>query len=120
MAKPEKKIKIVDGRVFRIKKKWNELSREQKRWILADAKFYYDKMTVKTVCPLTSTKKRELLHKVFQRVRAKGIWIPFDEVASDFRRCYRILRMKSVVLSFPSIEDLIQAHSFTPTRLTKG
>ena len=80
MAKPEKKIMIVDGRVFRIKKKWNELSREQKRWILADAKFYYDKMTVKTVCPLTSTKKRELLHKVFQRVRAKGIWIPFDEV----------------------------------------
>ena len=80
MAKPEKKIMIVDGRVFRVKKKWNELSRDQKRWILADAKFYYDKMTVKNGCPLTSTKKRELLHKVFQRVRAKGIWIPFDEV----------------------------------------
>ena len=45
MAKPEKKIMIVDGRVFRVKKKWNELSRDQKRWILADAKFYYDKMT---------------------------------------------------------------------------
>ena len=29
-------------------------------------------------------------------------------VSSGFRGCYRLLRMKSVVLSFPSIQDLIQ------------
>ena len=29
-------------------------------------------------------------------------------------------RILSLVSGFPSIEDLIQAHPFTPTRLTKG
>ena len=80
MAIRKKKIRIVNGRSYQVNKKWSELSQIQKRWILADAKYHYEKSTADTGQPITNREKRKLLHKVFQRIRSKGIWIPFSEV----------------------------------------
>ena len=80
MAIRKKKIRIVNGRSYQVNKKWSELSQVQKRWILADAKYHYEKSTADTGQPITNREKRKLLHKVFQRIRSKGIWIPFSEV----------------------------------------
>ena len=80
MARRKKKIRIVNGRSYQVNKKWSELSQVQKRWILADAKYHYDKLPADTSQPITNREKRKLLHKVFQRIRNKGIWIPFSEV----------------------------------------
>ena len=80
MARRKKIIRIVNGRSYQVNKKWSELSQIQKRWILADAKYHYDKLTADTGQPITNRDKRKLLHKVFQRIRNKDIWIPFSEV----------------------------------------
>ena len=54
MARRKKKIRIVNGRSYQVNKKWSELSQVQKRWILADAKYHYDKLTADTSQPITN------------------------------------------------------------------
>ena len=61
MARRKKKIRIVNGRSYQVNKKWSELSQVQKRWILADAKYHYDKLTADTSQPITNREKRKLL-----------------------------------------------------------
>ena len=98
MTRKKKKNRIVNGRSYQVNKKWRELSQIQKRWILADAKYHYDKLTADTGQPITNREKRKLLHKVFQRIRSKGIWIPFSEVgrvvSSRIRKWNRRMAVK--------------------------
>ena len=74
MTRKKKKNRIVNGRSYQVNKKWSELSQVQKRWILADAKYHYDKLTADTGQPITNREKRKLLHKVFQRIRNKVLY----------------------------------------------
>ena len=93
-------IIIVNGRRFQEKKKWNDLSQVQKKWILSDAHCFYDAVTLETKQPLTKREKRRLLHTVFGKIRKKGIWIPFNEVgrvlSSRIRRWNRRFRKRQM------------------------
>lgn len=74
-----KKI-IVDGQYIQVCKKWSELDRRQKEWIMAKARNQYTRIADNEHRPITNIEKKEILHSVYGQIHAKGIWIPFGEV----------------------------------------
>ena len=100
MEAERNKTNDLKKRSYQVRKKWSELSPNQKRRILADARFVYDSITSTTDQPMTNQEKRTLLQRVFKKIRSRGIWIPFREVgrvvSSRIRKWNRRMKARQV------------------------
>ena len=76
-----KNKKVVDGQYVHICKKWSELNRQQKEWIMTKTKNQYKRIADSQHRPITKIEKKEILHSIYHQIHDKGIWIPFGEVA---------------------------------------
>ena len=75
-----KKKVIVDGQYVQICKKWSELTRQQKEWIMTKAWNQFKRIAETQHRPITNIEKKEILHSVYSQIHEKGIWIPFGEI----------------------------------------
>ena len=125
MEAERNKTNDLKKRSYQVRKKWSELSPNQKRRILADARFVYDSITSTTDQPMTNQEKRTLLQRVFKKIRSRGIWIPFHEVgrvvSSRIRKWNRRMKARQIAnTSAESDENKIVTNESQITSAIKG
>ena len=69
-----------EDRPIQVSRKWKELKKKKKRWVLKKASSKKEKTVSVSQQPLTKPERRRLIHSVYGMIRSRGIQIPYSEV----------------------------------------
>ena len=68
-----KNKKVVDGQYVHICKKWSELNRQQKEWIMTKTKNQYKRIADSQHRPITKIEKKKILHSIYHQIHERTI-----------------------------------------------
>lgn len=84
---------MVDGKLLQANKKFSHLKESQKEWILHALQERHMAAMQKTKKILTKKEREQVLDAVYEEIRQRDIWIPFEEVKEFYRG--RIVRFSN-------------------------
>lgn len=70
----------INGQLYQTNKKWSSLKEKQKTWIMETARKEYDRFVHERGKLPVHGSRQQLIELVYDRIRDKGIWIPYGEV----------------------------------------
>lgn len=85
----------VDGRLLQTNKKWSALKQSQREWIHAALREEHVAFVERHGKLPVSRKKHEIYDRVYERIEARGIWVPFGEFKAHANKALDRLNRKS-------------------------
>ena len=70
----------INGQLLQTNKKWSHLKEKQKTWIMEIARREYDRFVRECGKLPVHGSKQQLNELIYEKIEAKGIWIPYGEV----------------------------------------
>ena len=74
----------VDGQMINTEKKWQHLHCQQREWIVGQFREEYVATLNKSGTHPNKEECREIVDRIYEKIKERGIWIHYDEVRKAF------------------------------------
>ncbi len=81
-----KNHKLVNDVLLQINKKWSHLKQSQKNWIMEVAEKAHKNYVLKYKRLPMRKRKYEIFEEIADKVRQRGIWIPYGELKTHVNK----------------------------------